>query len=143
MAIKKIFLAVLCIFLAHQPASAANYVQIPYPTGVTIHLDVDSIDIRDDHVRAWVKLVPGADSIEGLRRATYPELAYFTQLNAFQKASKTYQILEFEYYGEDDALLGEEEFAYEQDFFQGIPDTSYMSAVYDEVMRRAQSPPAS
>jgi len=135
---KKIFLALFLMLLMHQSASAANYVQIPHHTGVAIYLDVDSIDIRDDHVRVWLKLVPGADSIEGLRRATHPEVSYFTQLTAFQKDRKSYQILEFEYYDEDEALLIEEEFPYEDDFFQEIPETSYMRAVYDEVMKRAQ-----
>ena len=135
---KKIFLALFLMLLMQQTASAANYVQIPYPTGVSIYLDADSIDIRDDHVRVWLKLVPGADSIDGFRRATHPEAFYFTQLTAFQNVRRSYQILEFEYYDEDEALLIEEEFPYEEDFFQGIPEASYMAAVYDEVMKRAQ-----
>lgn len=135
---KKIFLALFLMLLTHQPASAANYVEIPFPTGVQILLDTDSIDVQDDHVRVWLKLVPATENLEAFRRVAPPETAYFTQLNAFQKARKTYQILEFEYYGADDALLVEEEFPYEEDFFQDIPDLSFMSAVYDEVMKRAK-----
>ena len=140
-ALKRLFTTTLALFtvlLIQLPASAADYVQIPYATGVTIYLDADSIDIRDDHVRVWLKLVPGADSLAGFQRGTHPDAVYFTQLSAFQKARKTYQILEFEYYGKDDGLLVEEEFPYEEDFFQEIPDVSFMSAVYDEVMKRAK-----
>lgn len=132
---KKIFLVLLLMLLVHQPANAVDYVEIPHPTGVQILLDMDFIEVYDDHVRVWLKLVPGADSIEGFKRGTHPDAAYFTQLNAFQKAQKTYQILKFEYYNENDGLVLEEEFPYEADFFQRIPDGSYMSTVYDEVMK--------
>lgn len=133
---KRTILAILAVLISCQAACAANFVEVPYISDVRIYLDMDSIVPEGDHVLSWLKLVPGTESIEGLRRAVHSDVSYVMQKTAFREGQEEYQILEFAYYDADDNLLGKEEFPFAEDSYEKLPPTGYINQVYDEVMAR-------